>query len=145
MNAASPKDPAERGAYTRSLSRLLRDVTAPALAKRSRAEASLILDWATIVGADLAAKAKPVRLSFPKRSERRGATLLLRVDSAYALDLQHQEPQVIERVNTHFGYSLVSRLRLEQAPVRETHQRPRTAPRLPPACRRTKGPDSSGS
>lgn len=133
MNAASPKDPAERAAYTRSLSRLLRDVTAPALAKRSRAEASLILDWTTIVGAELAGKAKPVRLSFPKRAERRGATLLLRVDAAHALDLQHQEPQVIERVNTHFGYSLVNRLRLEQAPIREARKGPRSAPKLPPS------------
>lgn len=133
MTAASSKDPASRSASPRSLSRLLRDVTAPVLAKRSRAEASLILDWAAVVGTELAGKTRPVRLSFPKQAERRGATLLLRVDPAYALDLQHQEPQIIERVNGHFGYGLINRLRLEQAPMPQARKEPRRrTPKLPP-------------
>lgn len=139
MNAASSKDRSERGASPRSLSRLLRDVTAPALSKRSRAEASLILDWAAVVGTDLASKAQPARLSFPRRAERRGATLLLRVDAAHALDIQHQEPQIIDRVNSHFGYSLVSRLKLEQAPLQARQKTQRKSPQLPPPLPREEG------
>ena len=54
---------------------------------------------------------------------RSGATLLLRVDGARALDVQYKARQVIERINAYFGYAAIAELRIVQAPVE---------PRLPP-------------
>jgi len=41
-----------------------------------------------------------------------------------ALELQHSEPQLIERINSYFGHPAVARLRLIQAPVRRVAPRP---------------------
>ena len=42
--------------------------------------------------------------------------LTIHVGGAFALELQHSEPQLIERINDFFGYPAVARLRLIQAP-----------------------------
>ena len=48
----------------------------------------------------------------------RGGTLHVRVGSgALALELQHLEPVVIERINTYFGYRAVERLKLVHGPL----------------------------
>ena len=63
------------------------------------------------------------------------ATLVVRVESAFALEMQHLAPIVIERVNAHYGWRCVGRLVLKQGPVRRRPTRP--APRA--------GPDGSGA
>jgi hypothetical protein len=48
-----------------------------------------------------------------------------------ALELQHLEPLVIERINRYFGFAAVSRLSFVQAPI--AHPRPRARPSASPA------------
>ena len=48
---------------------------------------------------------------------RRGATLMLRVDPARALDVEYRARQIVERINAYFGYRAVETLRIVQAPV----------------------------
>ncbi len=77
--------------------------------------ANLISDWEQVVGPELAAHTLPMKLSFPPQ-KRDGGTLIVRTPSAFAAQLQHMTPQVISRINTHFGYAAVSRIRIEQGP-----------------------------
>ena len=91
-------------------------ITRAALGKKGFALASLLTEWEAIVGPGLAGYAMPLRLAKP-RDESLGATLEIRVEGAAALELQHSEPRVIERINAHFGYAAVSRLKLRQGPV----------------------------
>lgn len=54
--------------------------------------------------------------------------LHVRVAGAFALELQHLEPVVIERINAHFGHAAVARLKLTQGlPARmvKTRRRPK--------------------
>lgn len=106
--------------------------------------AAVLVNWPAIVGRDLAAFTAPERLIWPRRraerdedgavrthtlrTSRRGATLVLRVDGPRALEIQHTAPQLIERINTYFGYGAVSALRLVQAPVRRTRVLQRDPP-----------------
>ena len=53
----------------------------------------------------------------PVEKGRSGATLVLRVDGARALDVQYRARQIIERINAYFGYAAVAELRIVQAPV----------------------------
>ena len=46
--------------------------------------------------------------------ERASGTLRLRVASAYAVEAQHLEPVIIERINGFFGYRAVARIVLVQ-------------------------------
>ena len=53
-----------------------------------------------------------------------GAILVLRVEGPRAIEVQHRSGQILERVNTYFGYRAVAEMRILQAPVART-SRPR--------------------
>ncbi len=61
-----------------------------------------------------------------------GGTLHLRCDSgAFATEIQHLEPQIIERVNTFFGYKAVVRVKLIQGPLPKIKGEPAAQPARP--------------
>lgn len=102
-------------------------ITRAALGKRGFGEAQLITQWEAVVGPELAGKLAPERLSFA-RGQRRDGTLRMRVASAFALEAQHLEPIIIERINGFFGYGAVARIVLVQGPPSRA-PRPQAAPR----------------
>ena len=62
---------------------------------------------------------RPVQLAFP-RGERKGGVITVECGGAAALELQHLKPQILDRINSHFGYAAVADLRFKQgsAPVK---------------------------
>ena len=102
-------------------------LTRKAFEKFGFSTAALITDWAAVAGAEIASYTMPERLRWPRGSEsadddemagdRRGATLMLRVDPARALDVEYRGRQIVERINAYFGYRAVETLRIVQAPV----------------------------
>ena len=105
-----------RGA-TRQVGALLPALTRRALGKHGFSTAALVTDWRVIVGAEVAENCQPERLAFP-RGKRSDGVLHIRTSSAYALELQHIAPQVVERINVFLGYAAISRLKLIHAPRR---------------------------
>jgi hypothetical protein len=80
----------------------------------------------------LASIASPERLAF-ERSQRDQGTLMIRVAAAFGLEVQHLSPQIIERVNGHFGYPAVARLKILPGGMPELHaKRPPRGPAPPP-------------
>ena len=102
-----------RGGGLRRLPELLSRVLDPAARRRGLAEARLLTDWRMVVGPQLGARCQPVRLSGGRGAP---GVLTVHVGGASALELQHGEAQVVERINDFFGYPAVARLRLIQAP-----------------------------
>ena len=100
----------------RNIGAIMPGVTRDTMQKRGFMQGEIITRWREIVGNELADCTSPEKLSFP-RSERRAGTLQVRVAGAAALALQHEEPQVIQRINRFFGYGAVARLKLIQAPI----------------------------
>ena len=100
---------------------LLGRLLGPAAKRRGLAEARLLTDWARIIGPEIAKNCHPISLS-------RDGFLHLHVSGSAALQLQHSELQVVERINTFFGRPTVTRLRLRQAP----HKRKVLAEQEPP-------------
>jgi hypothetical protein len=118
------------GLNVKAVGSFLPGLTARAFEKFGFSTAQLVMDWPTIVGKEVALLSVPERLKWPPRPERdaggaaaeperqrRGATLVLRVEGARALDIHYQSRQILERVNAHFGYAAVTELRLVQAPL----------------------------
>jgi len=123
---------AERGGGPRALAPTVARLIRPALARRGFAALSIVERWADIVGPLLASRTMPERIAFPP-GRREDGTLHLRVDGgALALELQHSEALIVERVNGHFGYRAVARLRLVQRPMPE-RRLPPPAPAAAPA------------
>lgn len=118
-------------------------LTQKAFEKFGFSAGSLLTDWSKIAGEDLARFTAPERLKWPRRFEssgdegeqwhgQQGATLVLRVDPARALDVEYKAAQIVERINAYFGYLAVAELRILQAPL-ANHGRPvgRVAPQSP--------------
>ena len=115
-----------------SLSALASNVpalTKLALGRKGFAEASLIGEWATIVGADIARLCIPVKMRLPraKKDEKpanavstgavpanvAGGTLTLRASPSASLEVQHLKPRILERIQRYFGYPLINELKIE--------------------------------
>ncbi|HWA42638.1 MAG TPA: DciA family protein [Hypericibacter adhaerens] len=131
----SVAEEAPRKGRMQALAASLPGIAGKALGKRGLAEGGLVTDWTAIVGEQLARSTLPLKLAFAGR-ERRDGTLHLRVAGAIALELQHLEPQLIERINAYLGYGAVARLRLERGPLPQVARgrrlaEPSTAPLAP--------------
>jgi hypothetical protein len=153
-----PRPPAQRPRETIGLTRrrpgalygvravgsFLPGLTRKAFEKYGFSAATLITDWPAIAGRELATYSVPERLKWPRAVERSddegaatekgrpGATLVLRVDGARALDVQYNARQIIDRINAYFGYAAIAELRIVQAPVTVARVG-RPAPRQQPA------------
>ena len=100
----------------RALAEAVATIAAPMLGRRGFADSRVVAEWPAIVGETLAARSLPERLA--RAPGGRGGALHVRVSSgAQALELQHLEPVVIERINTYFGYRAVERLKLVHSPL----------------------------
>ena len=104
----------------------------PALPAQGFAASDVIVAWPDIVGERLAALHAARARSSGSAGARSAdpdarpepATLVVRVESAFALEMQHLAPLVIERVNAHYGWRCVGRLVLKQGPVRRAEPKP---------------------
>ena len=96
-------------------------VTRPIFRRRGLATVAIAREWPSIVGAELARQTIPERYA-PDRQG--GGTLSLRVAGGWATQVQHLEPQIVERINAFFGYRAVSRLALRQGPIPASQSRP---------------------
>lgn len=106
-----------RGRGPTALGATMRRVTRSVFGRRGLADGTIVADWPTIVGPELARLSTPEKIGYPT-GERLNGVLHLRVASgSLALELQHLEPLVVERINGYFGYKAVARLRLIHGPV----------------------------
>ena len=119
------------GQAGRQVARLLGAILDPAARRRGFTEASLLADWATIVGPVLARRCQPLRVEHAP-GRRRGGTLVLQTSGAAAIELQHATPQLIERINTYFGHRAIRQLRLLQMPLPPSAPPPREPPAMQP-------------
>ena len=104
----------------RALASTLPKITKAILEKGGRDYAALIAEWPGIVGTTLADSSLPEKLSRRPsggRSAGGGGVLTVRVTGGAAMEFQHREPQLIERINAYLGHSAVARLKLVQGPI----------------------------
>jgi hypothetical protein len=106
-----------RSGVPRALATTVDRITKPLFGRRGFAEGAVIGDWPSVVGTVLAQHTSPERIVF-ERGARREGILHLRVDGGgHATEIQHFEPQIVERINSYFGYRAVARLKLIQGPL----------------------------
>lgn len=116
----------------RAVAAPLSKVTGPVLKRRGLASGRVVAEWPEIVGATLASCSCPERLSQPRDGG--PGTLKIRVDGPLAVELQHLEPVIIERINGYFGYRAVARLSMIRGPLPPRRDRTPDAPPAPDAA-----------
>lgn len=111
--------------FTRALGELTRHAIDPMAAKAGFGQSDILVNWPEIAGARLAAVSEPQRLQWPVRAPNRPpdtpsdpATLVIQAEGAFALELQHVAPLLIERINARLGWRCVGRIVIRQGPVR---------------------------
>ncbi len=128
------RKPSPKNTWSRPLADLVGPIIDPVLARRGFGQSDVILFWDEIVGERLAAASQPVKLQWPPRRHGEGefspASLIVRVETGFALELQHLSGVVIERINAHLGWRCVGRLLLKQGPVERRERAPLS--RAPP-------------
>lgn len=101
-----PDEAAQRAYGPRALGILVPRLTRPVFKRRSPAAAQVMADWAGIVGPLLGSVSAPRRLA--------AGTLTIACAGPVAIELQHYETELLERVNIHLGSSTVRRLKFVQ-------------------------------
>ena len=126
-----------RGA--KALAEFVPEIIEEALAARGVSKASLIADWPAIVGESIARYARPIELQWRPRPARRDpetaiapATLVLRVEGAFALEAQHNAAIIAARVNAHLGWRCVEKIAFRQGPLPPPKEKRRPPP--PPSA-----------
>ena len=134
------RPPARRKPFAAPLADLVGAAIDPVLAKQGFGETDIILNWDEIAGERLAAVTEPLKLQWPSRGVKRSpdapvepATLVLRVEGAFAIEVQHLAAVLCERINARLGWRCIGRIVLRQGPVERREAGPhRMAP--PPAA-----------
>ena len=103
--------PRRKRGFERS-STLLAQRIRKASESRGFAETRILTHWAEIVGAETAAIARPVSVSYAKGGF--GATLTVLTTGAQGPMLQMQEPRLREKINAVYGYAAIARIRFTQ-------------------------------
>ncbi len=77
----------------------------------------LLTHWPEIVGASVAAIARPLEVRHPRagKSAPEGATLTVLALGAAALRLEMEKERIRERVNACYGYNAIARIKIKQA------------------------------
>lgn len=100
----------------RPLAKAADAVTRPAFGRRGFAMGQLLTHWPQIAGERLADQSQPEKLHYAQGKGDNG-TLWVLVDGAAALELQHMQPVLIERINRLCGFRAVGALRILQGPM----------------------------
>ena len=77
----------------------------------------LLTHWTEIVGASVAAIARPLEVRHPRagKSAPEGATLTVLALGAAALRLEMEKERIRERVNACYGYNAIAKIKIKQA------------------------------
>ncbi|MCY6381640.1 DUF721 domain-containing protein [Hoeflea prorocentri] len=114
------------------ISEIANGVLDPVLAKRAGINTMLLGMWDEIAGPDFAECTRPEKIKWPRRDAQNDSfvpgTLTIACEGARALFLVHSQDQLIQRLNSVFGFPAVERIKIVQKPVSSSsgrHKRPR--------------------
>jgi hypothetical protein len=101
---------AKRYNYTQGVDQILRHLTPKLAPKKGLLDGMIIQDWTSIVGEELADQCMPQKIVFPRGKRQEGVLHIGVYDGASGMMLQHKSPQILARVNKHYGYPAISKM-----------------------------------
>jgi hypothetical protein len=129
MKAASPTR--RRHLFPQSLAQTLDPLLKPIYKQHGFTEHRILTQWTAIVGAELSAYSVPQKLAFGRGKE--SGVLHVLVAAARALEIQHLQPVILERIRTYLGTSAITAIRITQAPTTSFRKNTARAPERLPA------------
>ena len=107
------QEPPRRSSGLVSFGADVRELVSPLLGKKGLLQADVLARWTDILGLELSSGVRPFSVSFSKKTA--GAVLTVTAFSgAYAVEFTARKPQIIDRLNSYFGYEAISDIRIKQ-------------------------------
>ena len=117
----------------KTLGKEFRELTRQSFARYGFAYAELLAQWPAIVGERLSAYCEPQRIKWPRAGEgerKMDGTLVIVASPGRSLDLQHEIPHIVERINGFYGYGAIGSIKIVQGTLTAKSVKP-AAPILP--------------
>lgn len=106
-----------RGSAPKTLASQVGKLIKPIFGERGFTDSAIVNDWQEIAGEYLAKHCAPEKIHYSHGKKSKG-TLHLRIDNGgLAIQLQHLQSVLIERINTYFGFGAVACIRITQGPL----------------------------
>lgn len=96
-----------------ALNSALPGVSDPLFKKRGFAKGEIIRRWADIVGPELSQLCQPISLKYGRGASLEG-TLTVKASGAAATLITHESDQILNRINSYYGYRAVGKLKIQQ-------------------------------
>ena len=84
------------------------------LGTRGFVQIDLLENWESIVGPSLAKYCLPQKITFNKNQRENGTVFVMVFGGAFAMEIEGRKLQILQKINTFFGYSAVSNLKIVQ-------------------------------
>ncbi|MCQ2734445.1 MAG: DUF721 domain-containing protein [Alphaproteobacteria bacterium] len=96
-----------------ALSKTMMPLIRQLLGTRGLIEIELISNWENIVGKNLAQFSLPQKISFHKDGTN-GCLTISVLSGAFAMEIKQNETDILEKINSYFGYKALSKLKILQ-------------------------------
>ncbi|AQX18705.1 MULTISPECIES: DUF721 domain-containing protein [Bartonella] len=104
-----------------SLSEMVSEMLDPILRKRTGLNIALIEHWSQIVGQDVGEHTMPIKIIWKYRADQNDTfhpgTLVVACEGFTTLKLMHETDELIQRINSFFGYIAIDRIKIEQKQI----------------------------
>ena len=97
-----------------SVSKTILPLAKQLLGAKGLMEIEILSGWTSIVGEDLAQYSLPQKIFFRKNERSDGTLELLVLSGAFAMEIKQRESQILDKINSYFGYIAVSKLKIVQ-------------------------------
>ena len=118
MNNKTEKN--QRNKYTIKISETLKDIVDLNSSKSNKLEFIINAQWPEIVGNFFAEHSEPYKLNIISKNNNYNQNSLyqgileVKISPAAAIEFQHFNDKIIEKINSYFGYKAITKIRLRQ-------------------------------
>ena len=85
--------------------------------KRGKAFKDIAIRWRLIAGETIWVKTIPHKITYNKYNYNSSGNLILKTEPSFALELQHIQDKLIEKINGFLGYNAIENITLLQSPI----------------------------
>lgn len=110
LNISSEHNLTDLTSISKTISPLLQQI----LGNNGMIFLELLNSWRQIVGEDISSYCLPQNITFSKDKRTDGCLHINVLSGAFAMEIQQRQPEIIEKINSFFGYPAINKIKISQ-------------------------------